>query len=446
MKITKINIVAAVIGIIIGGIVTVSSLAVADKTEFQPNQNLPTEENYTDQMQRFQDAIEEIKSNYVVPVSDQKLIDLALHGMVSGLDPHSEYLDPKQLEDLTETTEGAFSGIGLEVTIDNGLLRVITPLDDSPAQKAGVKAGDLIINIDNTPVENLSLNDAVAKMKGPAGSMVTLTILRKGADKPLTIHVTRGTISIKSVKSELLPGNYGYIRLASFQETSAKEIQDAVKQLTTQAKSPLKGLILDLRNNPGGLLDSAIAIADDFIDSKQIIVSTKGRSIDANTVEKATPGDILNGAPMVVIINGGSASAAEIVAGALQDDKRAIIIGESSFGKGSVQTVYPLNSDSALKITTALYYTPSGRSIQAQGIKPNIVVKDVSLGNTKSNMDLLENYKESDLAGHLANPNGSKKNNNANIDYDTKILSDYPVLEAYHLLEALNAIDPNFKS
>ena len=321
----------------------------------------------------FGDVFEKVRADYVAPVDDRELVDNALNGMVTGLDPHSSYMNAKQYGDMQITTKGEFGGLGLEVTSDSGLVKVISPIDDTPAQRAGMKAGDLILSLDGKSVEGLSLNDAVDRMRGPAGSTITINIKRENVDKPIDVTMTREVIHIQVVKSALY-GDVGYVRLSSFNEESQPKLKEAIEKL--KAQNPhLKGLVFDLRNNPGGLLDAAVDICDDFIPDGEI-VSTRARHADESQRWDARGTDLTSGLPLVVLINGGSASASEIVAGALQDHRRAIILGTRSFGKGSVQTVIPMGNDGALRLTTARYYTPSGRSIQGLGIAPDVLVEE----------------------------------------------------------------------
>lgn len=360
-----------------------------------------------EEVQRFSKAISEIKKYYVKPIDDKALFDNAIRGMLSGLDPHSAYLDEESFNDLQTTASGEFGGLGLEVTMEEGVVKVVTPLVDTPAFKAGVKAGDYIIKIGNKSVQGMSLSDAVGLMRGKVGSTVDLTVLRKGANKPIFMSLVREKILIKSVKSELLDNKYGYVRLTQFQATTAQDMEKAIRKLKLDAGGQLSGLILDLRNNPGGLLDSAIQVSDAFLDTDkngkdEMIVYTQGRLPGSRFTAMANPGDILKKAPIVVLINNGSASASEIVAGALKDNKRAIIVGTKSFGKGSVQTVLPLDEKHAIKLTTALYYTPAGTSIQAKGITPDIVIEELKVSqDAAKNMD----FSEADLQGHLMNGN-----------------------------------------
>lgn len=365
--------------------------------------------------------------------------------MLKNLDAHSSYLDKDGYRALSENTDGEFAGSGLELTVETGIIKVVAPLDDSPAAKAGIKPGDYIVEINQKPVRDMSLSDAVKMMKGPAGTAITLTIIRKGEDNPLKFNLTRQLIQIASVKSELLPDGYGYLRISQFQENTAKDAKNAVINMERKNKGKLNGLILDLRNNPGGLLTTAIKICDLFLDNEKpnqfnnVLVSTKGRNASSNMEATAADGDILLGAPMIVLINEGSASASEIVSGALQDYKRAIIVGKQSFGKGSVQTILPLDDDHAIKLTTALYYTPAGRSIQAQGIKPDIIVEDLKLG--KADALILQPLKEADLKGHIKN-SSAIANISGSMD-DSITNKDYQLSQALNVLKALHIVNVN---
>jgi len=355
------------------------------------------------QLDLFGDAFERVRANYVRPVSEAELVNAAIEGMVSSLDPHSSYMDAKEYADMKIQTKGEFAGVGIEVTMEDGLVKVISPIDDTPAAKAGIKPGDYIAAIDNTPVQGLSLGDAVDRMRGAPGSKIKLTVLRKGEKKPFDVSLTRAVVHVATVKFHR-EGDVGYIRLTSFNQEAAPGIERAVKALQQQIGSNVKGYILDLRNNPGGLLDQAVDVSDDFLQGGTI-VSTKGRHSDDNATYSAHGGDITSGKPVIVLINAGTASASEIVAGALQDDKRAKIIGMTSFGKGSVQTIIPLSEGGgALRLTTARYYTPSGHSIQALGITPDIAVAQGDESAVK-----LAAQSEANLPGHLAGDGAAKK-------------------------------------
>ncbi len=359
-------------------------------------------------VQRFSNALGQIKKYYVKPINDKELFDNAIRGMLSGLDPHSTYLDEDAFQELQTSTSGEFGGLGIEVTMEDGVVKVVTPLVDTPAYKAGIKAGDYIIKLGSQSVQGISLKEAVELMRGKQGSTIDLTILRKGTAKPLSFSLIREKILIKSVKSKLLDDGYGYIRLTQFQALTGEDMEKAIAQLKQQAGGKLKGLILDLRNNPGGLLDAAIQVSDAFLDATkdgkpELIVYTQGRLPGSKFTALANPGDILENAPVVVLINNGSASASEIVAGALKDNKRALILGTQSFGKGSVQTVLPLDEKRGIKLTTALYYTPSGISIQAKGITPDIVVEEIAVPKADAKGEVFAGFSEADLSGHLLN-------------------------------------------
>lgn len=365
----------------------------------------------TQDLQKMATVIAEIKKYYVKPVADHEIFDNAISGMLSGLDPHSEYLKQEDLDSLEMLTIGRFGGIGVEVIPDQGLIKIISPLDDTPAAKAGIKAGDVIIQIDSKLVKDMPLHEAIKLMRGPKGSKLTLTILRKNTARPLIFNLKRDIIKIQSVKEQMLEPGFGYLRIAFFQESTGNDVIKYINLLKKKASGNLKGLVIDLRNNPGGLLDAAVQVSDNFLDSRKlghnnIIVYTKGNNESSSLTARATPGDLLPNIPIVILINEGSASAAEVVAGALQDYKRAVIIGTKSFGKGSVQTLLPVDNTSAIKLTTALYYTPLGRSIQAKGIEPDITISDIKLPTKTDNYDDdIARISESNLIDHLQNGN-----------------------------------------
>ncbi|MGA9032248.1 MAG: S41 family peptidase [Sulfuricaulis sp.] len=392
------------------------------------------------ELRSFTEVFSRIKTDYVEPVEDKKLLEDAVQGMLAGLDPHSAYLDADSFKDMRVETEGQFGGLGIEVTMENGFVKVVSPIEDTPAARAGVKPGDLIIRLDDKAVKGMTLTEAVRVMRGKPGSDITLTIVREGATKPLKITLTRAVIKIQSVKNRMLETGFGYVRITQFQAGTDKGLAEAIKKLETENKGTLRGMILDLRNNPGGVLNSAVGVSDAFLD-KGLIVYTEGRVTDSKMKLSATPGDLLNGAPMVVLINGGSASASEIVAGALQDHKRAVIMGTKSFGKGSVQTIIPMSNGGALKLTTARYYTPSGRSIQASGIVPDIVTEEARI--TKSEAG--DRLREADLARHLENgdeiakPKEEPKKEDKKDD-KKKDETGKPAVEDYQLQEALNLL------
>jgi len=361
------------------------------------------------QLDKFAQIMDAVKRTYVKDMTDEELIDGALKGMLSSLDPHSTYMDKDMYKQMQVDTSGEFGGLGIEIASDRGGIRIVAPIEDTPADRAGVQAGDLIVKIAGQLAKDLSLPEAVKIMRGKPGTAIVLMVVRKNEPKPLEIRITRDVIHVKSVKSAMLAPGYAWLRVTQFQEQSSKELKEQIKQLKKQSGGHFKGAVLDLRNNPGGLLDQAVEITDVFL-NKGGIVSTKSR-VGKNMSFEATAGDLLDGQPLVVLINNGSASASEIVSGALQDNKRAVLMGTKSFGKGSVQRIIPLPDGTAFKLTTSLYYTPSGRSIQATGIDPDIevpwvAVKEGEAGNEKKQPNL--RISERDLKGHLANGNGKK--------------------------------------
>lgn len=417
---------------------TVQALPTRDLGEEDTSEQVPIED-----VQRFSNAISLIKKYYVKDTEDKVLFDNAIRGMLAGLDPHSAYLDESDFKELQSSTNGEFGGLGIEVTIEDGIIKVITPLVDTPAYKAGIKSGDYIIKLGKQYVQGLELKDAVNMMRGKPGSSIKLTIIRKGVSKPLVITVVREKIEVKSVKQRLLDNKYGYVRLTQFQATTDKDMQAAIGALKLKAGGKLQGLILDLRNNPGGLLDSAIQISGAFLNKEkngkqEMIVYTQGRLPGSKFTAMANSRDILNNAPMVVLINNGSASASEIVAGALKDNKRAIILGTRSFGKGSVQTVLPLDEKRGIKLTTALYYTPSGTSIQAQGITPDIVVEEIAVPVSDDKSGII-GLSEAELSGHLKNGNLKQKVNSdkPTLDETSLLHEDYQLYAALTILKGL---------
>ena len=402
-------------------------------------------------IQKFVTAIAIIHHYYITDVKSNSLFDNAINGMVSSLDPHSTYLTPKELKELKTTVSGEFVGIGIELTLKDGLLKVISPLDGSPAKAAGIMSNDIIIKVDGKLIRDISLTEAVQRIKGKKGTSVKLTVLRKGTEKPLVLSITRDTIKLISVRHKLLENSYGYARITFFQGPVEKQLRAAIKELQKKAGGKLKGFILDLRNNPGGLLNVSTDVANDFLDSKKMthkyhdyIVYTKGRIPGANMHIKATPKDLTNNTPMVILINSGSASASEIVAGALQDYKRATIVGTRSFGKGSVQTVLPIGTDSALKLTTALYYTPAGQIIQARGIIPDVTIPELSIKKPGKIAALL--FDEAGFENHILSGQDKtalntllKKRKNA-LDVQLKLAQkDYQLYEALMILKGISA-------
>lgn len=399
------------IGAILGVMLSLNYSAVADKDIKVQQQQLPL-----DDLRAFAEVFGKIKSDYVEPVDDKKLLSEAINGMLSGLDPHSSYLDADAFKDLQAGTQGEFGGLGIEVGMEDGFVKVVSPIEDTPAYKAGLKSGDLIIKLDETPVKGMSLNDAVKRMRGKPDTPITLTVLRKGEAKALVLTLMRAVIKTQSVKYKLSEPGYAYVRITQFQEHTGEDLAKALKALHEQNKGPFKGLVLDLRNNPGGLLNAAVGVSAAFLPKNDLVVYTEGRTEDAkmrltanaeNYVKGGAREDYLRNSspdlktvPMAVLVNGGSASASEIVAGALQDHQRAVIMGTQSFGKGSVQTILPMNNGTAIKLTTARYFTPNGRSIQAKGIVPDIIVEEGTVTTADQGMNL----READLTHHLSNP------------------------------------------
>jgi len=433
---TKKTILILSLGFILGAFMSTCGNVLAEKDDDPAvtSDTIPFEE-----LRTFTEVFGRIKRDYVEPVSDEKLLEDAIRGMLAGLDPHSAYLVADEFQELKEGTTGQFGGLGIEVTMENGFVKVVSPIDDTPAHKAGVKAGDLIIRLDEKPVKGMSLNDAVKTMRGEPGSSVTLTIVREGEEAPLRLTIKRAIIKVKSVKTNTLEKGYGYVRISSFQSGTGDNLEEALAALKKENGGALKGIVLDLRNNPGGVLDAAVKVSDIFLKSG-LIVYTEGRIENSEMRFSATPDDLLNGAPMVVLINAGSASASEIVAGALQDHKRAIIMGEKSFGKGSVQTILPTNDGSAIKLTTARYFTPSGRSIQAEGIEPDIGLAHLKL-ETADGVDFTP-IKEADLSGHLNNgkPKDPAKDGVptvGDVDKDS-LIKDFALHEAFNLLRGIS--------
>ncbi|WP_144983919.1 S41 family peptidase [Halomonas sp. C22] len=400
-------------------------LPLAAQTTNSVADDLPLEE-----IQTFAEVFERIKRAYVEEVDDRTLLRNAMRGMLSELDPHSAYLDANEYQSLRESTQGEFGGIGIEVGTENGQLMVITPIDDTPASRAGLLSRDIIIAIDGTPTDNLSLQEAVNLMRGEPGSQLRLSILRAGEDTPRDLTLTREIIRSESVRHETLEPGYGYLRISQFQSRTPEQARRALERMARE--QPLEGLILDLRNNPGGVLQAAVGVADLFLDSG-LIVYTEGRLSDTEMSFSASPDTPARDVPLVVLINSGSASAAEIVAGALQDQRRGVIMGTESFGKGSVQQIMPLGNGEGLKLTTALYYTPNGRSIQAQGIEPDVEVVRGRLEVAESRREL----READLEGHL----GSQNQPRERAAMSQRLRDDYQLSEALNLLKALNVVD-----
>ncbi|WP_291945676.1 S41 family peptidase [Marinobacter sp.] len=400
-----------------------------------PEKQLPL-----DDLRKFTEVFSRIKAAYVEEVDDSQLLESAIKGMLSDLDPHSTYLAPKDYEKLEESTSGEFGGLGIEVGMENGFIKVIAPIDDTPAELAGVQAGDLIIKLDEKPVKGMSLEEAIQLMRGKPGTILTLTIMRDGGSTPVEIDVERAVIKVTSVKSRMIENGYGYVRLTQFQAETGGQFTKALNKLKEDHGGVLDGLVLDLRNNPGGVLQAAVATADALLD-EGLIVYTEGRIQSSRLRFSAKDGDVMAGTPIVVLINGGSASASEILAGALQDHKRAVIMGTQSFGKGSVQTVIPLDETHAIKMTTARYYTPDGRSIQATGIKPDIEVKPAEL----KELDSRPFFTEADLSGHLIGQDEEAEGNLSKPENQVGSIADrdYQLRSALNLLKGLHILNRN---
>lgn len=455
-----------VLGLVAGVFGSLHFSAIADK---DTETTLPVEE-----LRAFSEVFGRVKSDYVEPVEDKKLITGAINGMLSGLDPHSAYLDAENFKELQVGTQGEFGGLGIEVGMEDGLVKVVSPIEDTPAFQAGIKTGDLIYKMDDTLVKGLTLNDAVKHMRGKPGTKIILTVIRKNEPKPLVFTLVRAVIKVKSVKSKLVEPGYAYVRITQFQERTGENLAAALEELYKQGE--LNGLVLDLRNNPGGLLSAAVGVSAAFLPKDALVVYTEGRTADAKMRLSATPDDYMRGGddksdylknlpaaakdvPMIVLVNGGSASASEIVSGALQDHKRAVIMGTQTFGKGSVQTILPLGNNTAIKLTTARYYTPGGRSIQAKGIVPDIVAEDPSASSDMNAFHL----READLEHHLSNdrqpeepkaitPKDDKKDKKDEsadkpkdgeskkepMEYGAK--NDYQLTQALNLLKGMNIL------
>ena len=401
----------------------------------------------------FTDVMAIIKKSYVEEVDTKKLVYGAINGMLTSLDPHSSFMTPDSYKEMKIDTRGAFGGLGIEISIKDGMLTVISPIEDTPAYKAGIKSGDQILKIDEKFTKDLNINDAVKRMRGQKGTKVTLTIMREGFDRPKEFTLMRDVIQVKSVRFHLMDDGYGYVRIAQFQEKTDEDLAKALKTMKEENKGDLKGLVLDMRNDPGGLLDQAVRVADHFVPDGQMIVYTEGREKDSKMQFTARKGGKESGYPIIVVINGGSASASEIVAGALQDHKRAIIMGTQSFGKGSVQTIIPLSDDSGLRLTTARYYTPKGRSIQAKGITPDIIVEQIELPKETAKKDSMH-LREKDLENHFVGEDktgaadGKKSDTKekegtpapASLKPEDNLKNDYQVMRALDLLKGWGLI------
>ena len=393
--------------------------------ETQETSRLPLEE-----LRHFTQTFERIRQEYIEEVDDKKLLEMSIKGLLGSLDPHSEYLDEQAFSLLEEHSSGEFGGLGVEVSLEKGAIRVISPIDGTPAYRAGILPGDLIIKLDSNAVQNMTFGEAIEVMRGPKGSTLLLTIVRGRADAPIEISVERDIIHVNSVRSEIPRSGFGYIRIAQFQENTGQQFKKALSDLS-EKDSQLKGVVLDLRNNPGGLLTTSIEVVDAVLDGG-LVVYTEGRGAKSSASYQASSGDRLNGLPMVVLINEGSASAAEIVAGALQDHGRALILGTNSFGKGSVQTIFPLGGNRGMKLTTARYFTPNKRSIQALGIKPDIIVQPADIKAWKKNS---VGIKEANLPRHLSSPLGQKNPKEKEVT-----ISDNQLHDALNLLQGLHLL------
>lgn len=422
-------------GVLIGASITLTEGVFATK-EKAGVEALPFKD-----LQTFVEILNRVKSDYVEPVEDKALLENAVRGMLSGLDPHSAYLDKDEFREINIATSGKFGGLGIEVQLFNGFVRVISPIDETPAARAGIQPGDLIVKIDETPTKGLSLAEAVQIMRGEPGSKIVLSLVREGAPGPITVEMNRAIINVASVRGRMLEPGLGYVRISSFTTETGPTLDKELARLNKEAGGTLKGIVLDLRNNPGGVLDAAVKVSDSFLE-KGAIVSIRGRESNGNREFNATPGDALDGRPIVVMINAGSASASEIVAGALQDQKRAVLMGDKTFGKGSVQTIMPLQSEAAIKLTTARYYTPSGRSIQGDGIVPDIAVKPLKIAKDEEPAGFSP-ITEADLNRSLANENGpsdktaEEARQKLAAEEQKLAETDYTLYEALNLLKGL---------
>ncbi|GLS85330.1 peptidase S41 [Cypionkella aquatica] len=442
-------IIAALCGSIAGGVLTTQVAGPLIAQDAAKNASV------YEQLDLFGDVFERIRAQYVEDVDSKKLVEAAINGMLTSLDPHSSYMDAKAFEDMNTQTRGEFGGLGIEVTMEEGYIKVVSPMDGTPADKAGIKPGDFITTVDGENVQGLTLDAAVDKMRGPIGSEIVISVVREGVAEPFDVSIIRDTIKVAAVKSRLV-GNIGVMRVSSFNDQTYPGIQDGIKKLTEEAggKDKIAGYVIDLRNNPGGLLKQAILTSDAFLNEGEI-VSTRGRLAEDSSRENATPGDLADGKPIVVLINGGSASASEIVAGALQDHRRAIVVGTKSFGKGSVQTLIPLKGDGAMRLTTARYYTPSGRSIQSLGVMPDIVVNQPVVDPTaegteaKAAEDQTKQRTEASLRGAISNDSMSDdekkqlEDERARTEEAAKLRDeDYQLAYAVDILRGLNAVAP----
>lgn len=438
MKLIRSPWLSAITALVIGVSIGIASSVHAERVETR----LPV-----DDVRMFSQVLERIKQAYVEDVEDSELIENAIEGMLSGLDPHSDYLTPEDFEDLRESTRGEFGGLGIEISLDEtGFVRVVAPIDDTPAYRAGMQSGDLITQIDDTPVKGMSIGDAVNLMRGRPGTDVRLTVAREGETQPLEFEITRDIIQVTSIRNRMIEPGVGYVRISQFQERTGRDFVEAMASLRTENEGALDGLVLDLRNNPGGVLQASVDVVDALI-SQGLIVYTEGRLPNSASEFEANSDDPSEGVNLVVLINGGSASASEIVAGAVQDHRRGVIMGTRSFGKGSVQTILPLNDNHAIKLTTARYFTPNGRSIQAQGIEPDIIVNPGKLTQENGN----PYYSEANLAGHLLNGNEeepvdseseeAEETEESDVEASTELIDDYQLFQAVTLLKGMRVLN-----
>lgn len=426
-----------VVALCFSGLSGSPGFAAAQEPEAPPAEALPV-----DEIRTFAEVFTKVKKDYVEELGDADLLESAIKGLLEGLDPHSSYLDEEAYLALQEGTTGQFGGLGIEVGMEDGFIKVISPIDDTPAQQAGIQAGDLIIRLDDTPVKGLSLSEAVNRMRGEPGTDITLTIVREGEEKPLKIAITRDLIKVRSVRFRTLAPGFGYLRISHFQIHTAEDARVALQKLKEDNDNELQGLVIDLRNNPGGTLSGAVGVSDLFLD-KGLIVYTQGRIEDSNLRFHAKPADMLNGAPIVALVNAGSASASEIVAGALQDHQRGVVMGQRTFGKGSVQSVLTISNNAALKLTTALYYTPSGRSIQAEGIEPDIVIDRVKIEAIGGEADIIT---EENLNQHLKGEENDEQDEELDEaavkarETQTMLEKDYALRQALNVLKGLKIL------
>lgn len=415
-----------IMGGVLGASLVVGTSVMADRQASSAS-TLPLE-----QLRAFVEVYDRISTGYYEPIENEKMLENAIRGMLTNLDPHSDYLPKESFERVEESTRGEFGGLGMEVGMEDGAVRVVAPIDDTPAQRAGVRSGDIIIKLDDTSLQGMSLTDAVKMMRGEPGSKITLTIIRSGEAEPLEIELTRAVIKVRSVRERLLEANLGYVRISQFQTRTGDDLARAIRTLEQENGGPLAGLVLDLRNNPGGVLSASVDVSNVFL-NEGLIVYTEGRLQNSKMRFEAKRGDLMNGNPIVVLVNEGSASASEIVAGALQDHGRALIAGRDTFGKGSVQSILPLNNGAAIKLTTALYFTPSGRSIQASGIKPDIEIDLVKVERVNQE----RRGREADLDGHINQPGAADADDSKQEETANLLSEDYELYEGLNLLKSM---------